>query len=146
MFTNTFTLLRTTAASSGGCAPPQPSKPTAAGPAPFRLLAVVNIFPKFPTTCWIPSPRGITILSRKPQGVVVGSGGWNSQHSRLSSGVPVRVGLEDSLYLERGRLAVSNSKQVVKIRRIIEGLGQQVATPDEVRQWLGLKGSQAVAF
>jgi uncharacterized protein (DUF849 family) len=61
-------------------------------------------------------------------------------------GGSVRVGLEDSLYLERGKLAASNGEQVVKVRRIIEELGQQVATPDEVRQWLGLKGSQAVGF
>ena len=61
-------------------------------------------------------------------------------------GGSVRVGLEDSLYLERGRLAASNAEQVVKVRRIIEELGQQVATPDEARQWLGLKGTRAVRF
>ena len=61
-------------------------------------------------------------------------------------GGSVRVGLEDSLYIGRGKLATSNAEQVVKVRRIIEEAGQEVATPDEVRQWLGLKGTAAVRF
>ena len=51
-----------------------------------------------------------------------------------------RVGLEDSLYLERGRLAVSNAEQVTKISQILGQLGYTVATPTEVRQRLKLKG------
>ena len=58
----------------------------------------------------------------------------------------VRVGLEDSLYIEKGKLAVSNAEQVQKARRIVEGLGRQVATPDEARAMLGLKGAAHVAF
>ncbi len=58
----------------------------------------------------------------------------------------VRVGLEDSLYIGRGKLATSNAEQVAKIRRIIEELGMQVATPDEAREMLGLKGGDRVAF
>lgn len=58
----------------------------------------------------------------------------------------VRVGLEDSLYIERGKLAVSNAEQVTKVRRIVEGLGREVATPDEAREMLGLKGAAHVAF
>jgi uncharacterized protein (DUF849 family) len=58
----------------------------------------------------------------------------------------VRVGLEDSLYIGRGRLAVSNAEQVAKIRRIIEELGFEIATPAEARQMLGLKGADRVAF
>jgi len=58
----------------------------------------------------------------------------------------VRVGLEDSLYLERGRLAHSCAEQVRKIRRILEELSLDIATPDEVRAMLGLKGKEAVAF
>lgn len=52
----------------------------------------------------------------------------------------VRVGLEDNLYLAKGRLAESNAEQVRLIRGIVEGLGREVATPSEVRAMLGLKG------
>ncbi len=52
----------------------------------------------------------------------------------------VRVGLEDNLYLAKGRLAESNAEQVKLIRGIVEGLGREVATPSEVRAMLGLKG------
>jgi len=58
----------------------------------------------------------------------------------------VRVGLEDSLYIGKGRFAQSNAEQVAKIRRIIEELGHEVATPDEARQMLGLKGADRVRF
>ncbi len=58
----------------------------------------------------------------------------------------VRVGLEDSLYLARGRLARSSAEQVRKIRRIVEVLSLDVATPDEARAMLGLKGRGAVGF
>ena len=58
----------------------------------------------------------------------------------------VRVGLEDSLYIGPGKLAASNAEQVAKIRRIIEELGYQAATPAETRQMLGLKGADNVNF
>ena len=58
----------------------------------------------------------------------------------------VRVGLEDSLYIGRGKLAKSNAEQVAKIRRIIGELGFEVATPDEARQMLGLKGADRMNF
>jgi uncharacterized protein (DUF849 family) len=58
----------------------------------------------------------------------------------------VRVGLEDNLYLSRGVLAKSNADQVRLIRSIVEGLGREVATPDEARAILGLKGRDRVAF
>jgi len=58
----------------------------------------------------------------------------------------VRVGLEDSLYLERGTLARSCAEQVRKICRILEELSLDVATPDEARAMLALKGKEAVAF
>ncbi|MCX7634857.1 MAG: 3-keto-5-aminohexanoate cleavage protein [Syntrophales bacterium] len=57
-----------------------------------------------------------------------------------------RVGLEDNLYLERGRLAKSNAEQVEKIVRIARELGIEPATPDEARQILGLKGIDKVNF
>jgi uncharacterized protein (DUF849 family) len=56
----------------------------------------------------------------------------------------VRVGLEDSLYIGRGALAASNAEQVSKIRRILEELGFAIATPDEARKLLALKGRQHV--
>lgn len=58
----------------------------------------------------------------------------------------VRVGLEDSLSIGRGKLASSNAEQVAKIRRIIEELGYSVATPTEARQMLQLKGGDRVKF
>jgi uncharacterized protein (DUF849 family) len=56
----------------------------------------------------------------------------------------VRVGLEDSLYISRGRLAASNAEQVGKIRKLLEELGYAIATPDEARQILALKGRDRV--
>ncbi|EFO30218.1 conserved hypothetical protein [Roseibium sp. TrichSKD4] len=58
----------------------------------------------------------------------------------------VRVGLEDSLWAGKGELAKSNAVQVTKVKNLIEGLGLQVATPDEARQILSLKGGDQVAF
>lgn len=63
-----------------------------------------------------------------------------------SMGGHVRVGLEDSLWLGRGELAQSNAAQVTKVRQIIEGLGLEVASPDEARAILSLKGADAVGF
>ena len=53
----------------------------------------------------------------------------------------VRVGLEDSLSIGPGRLATSNGEQVAKIRRILEELSFTIATPDDVRARLALKGA-----
>lgn len=58
----------------------------------------------------------------------------------------VRVGLEDSLYLGRGEYARTSAEQVRKIRRILEELSLDIATPDEARAMLGLKGKDAVNF
>lgn len=58
----------------------------------------------------------------------------------------VRVGLEDSLLIGRGQLATSNAEQVLKIRRILEELGYEIATPDEARAMLDLKGADKVNF
>ena len=58
----------------------------------------------------------------------------------------VRVGLEDSLWIGRGKLAESNAAQVTQVRQIIEGLGLEIATPDEARAILSLKGGDKVAF
>jgi uncharacterized protein (DUF849 family) len=58
----------------------------------------------------------------------------------------VRVGLEDSLFIERGVMAVSNAQQVEKIKRILAELGHEPATTAEARRMLGLKGADRVAF
>jgi len=58
----------------------------------------------------------------------------------------VRVGLEDSLLIGHNKLAASNAEQVSKIRRILEELGHEIATPDDAREMLGLKGADKVNF
>ena len=58
----------------------------------------------------------------------------------------VRVGLEDNLYLGKGQHAPSNAEQVRKIRRILEELSLEIATPDEARGMLRTKGADKTAF
>jgi uncharacterized protein (DUF849 family) len=58
----------------------------------------------------------------------------------------VRVGLEDSLWLGAGVMAPSNASQVSAARTMIEAMGLAVATPDDAREILKLKGRKAVAF
>jgi uncharacterized protein (DUF849 family) len=58
----------------------------------------------------------------------------------------VRVGLEDSLWLGRGQLAKSNAEQVAKAKRMLEELGLAVATPNDARDMLRLKGGRNVGF
>ncbi len=64
----------------------------------------------------------------------------------LLMGGNCRVGLEDSVYVERGRMAKSNAEQVQKIVRIAREFGIEPATPDEARQILGLKGLDKVNY
>ena len=61
-------------------------------------------------------------------------------------GANVRVGLEDSLWIGPGQLAASSAEQVTRIRTVLEALNLQIATPDEAREMLGLKGSAGLAF
>jgi uncharacterized protein (DUF849 family) len=58
----------------------------------------------------------------------------------------VRVGLEDSLYIDRGQLAISNAQQVERMRTILQSLGLAIASPDEARAALALKGKHQVGF
>jgi len=58
----------------------------------------------------------------------------------------VRVGMEDSLWIGPGKLAESSAAQVKKIRQVIEGLSLEIATPQEARAMLKLKGGDNVAF
>jgi len=79
---------------------------------------------------------------------VLGAGRFQMPFATQSvmMGGNVRVGLEDSLYIGRGKLAVSNAEQVAKIKRIIEELGYDIATPKEAREMLGLKGADRTKF
>jgi len=63
-----------------------------------------------------------------------------------AAGGNVRVGLEDSLWDGPGQLARSNADQVRRVRKILEGLSLEIATPDEAREMLALKGANNVAF
>jgi uncharacterized protein (DUF849 family) len=77
--------------------------------------------------------------------------GAGSSQMRIASmaaamGGNVRVGLEDSLWAGPGRLAESNAVQVKLVRQILEGIGLEVATPDEAREILALKGADKVGF
>ena len=63
-----------------------------------------------------------------------------------SMGGHVRVGLEDNLYIAKGQLAKSNAEQVEKVRGIVEAVGRTVASPDEARAMLKLKGRDKVGF
>ena len=103
-----------------------------------------------------PEPEILTLLKRTADRLF----GETYQFSVLAAGraqIPmatmaaamgghVRVGLEDNLYLSKGVLAQSNAQQVTLIREIVERLGRVVATPDEARAILNLKGRDKVAF
>ena len=76
-------------------------------------------------------------------------GGRNQMYIATQSAVMggnVRVGLEDSLWIGKGQLAKTNTDQVAKIRRILEELGLEIATPDDARRILKLKGKNNVNF
>src|ERR1700722_19823270 len=79
---------------------------------------------------------------------VIGAGRHQMRIATLAAlmGGNVRVGLEDSLYLRKGELAKSSAEQVRKIRTILEELSFEIATPDEVRERLHLKGADKVAL
>lgn len=64
----------------------------------------------------------------------------------VAMGGNVRVGLEDSLWAGAGKLAESNAQQVKIVRQIIEGMGGEIASPDDAREMLALKGGDKVAF
>ncbi len=66
-------------------------------------------------------------------------------HSALLGG-HVRVGLEDSLWIRKGELATSNAQQVEKIRAVVESLGLEIATPEEARSMLALKGADKITL
>jgi uncharacterized protein (DUF849 family) len=79
---------------------------------------------------------------------VLGAGRSQMQIAAMAAamGGNVRVGLEDSLWIGRGKLAKSNAEQVRQVRHILEGLGLEIASPAEAREILQLKGADKVAF
>jgi uncharacterized protein (DUF849 family) len=79
---------------------------------------------------------------------VLGAGGAQMPLATIGAimGGNVRVGLEDSLTIGPGKLATSNAEQVRKIRQILESLGLQIASADEARERLSLKGPHETAF
>ena len=79
---------------------------------------------------------------------VLGAGRMQMQIALQSVllGGNARVGLEDSLWAGKGRLARSNAEQVTIVRKLIEDLGLEIATPAEAREMLALKGGDQVNF
>ncbi len=73
---------------------------------------------------------------------MLGAGGNQMRVAAMaaSMGGNVRVGMEDSLWIGAGKLAESNAQQVTKVRQILEGLGLEIASPDDAREILSLKG------
>ena len=79
---------------------------------------------------------------------VLGVGGNQMRIAAMAAtmGGNVRVGLEDSLWIAPGRLAELNAQQVTQVRKILEGLGLEIASSDEAREILSLKGGDRVNF
>ncbi|WP_299031201.1 3-keto-5-aminohexanoate cleavage protein [uncultured Sulfitobacter sp.] len=79
---------------------------------------------------------------------VIGAGAQQMKLAAVGAqmGGHVRVGLEDSLFIARGELATSNAQQVEEVKGILAAQGNQIATPQEARAMLGLKGADAVNF
>ena len=88
------------------------------------------------------------LLGDAYQWSVLGAGRNQMEIARqgASLGSNVRVGLEDSLWAGPGKLAESNAQQVTTVRGILEEMGLEIATPDEAREILSLKGADQVAF
>lgn len=79
---------------------------------------------------------------------VIGAGAQQMKLAAVGAqmGGHVRAGLEDSLFIARGELATSNAQQVEKVKGILETQGNEIATPQEARDMLGLKGADQVNF
>jgi uncharacterized protein (DUF849 family) len=88
------------------------------------------------------------LFGKDYQWSVLGAGRHQMRIAAIAAGMGghVRVGLEDSLWLGKGKLAESNAAQVRNVRQILECLGLEVATPDEARAMLQLKGADKVRF
>jgi uncharacterized protein (DUF849 family) len=104
------------------------------GPDPENMTYMVNVADKLFGDDWYLSVLAIGRHQMKlvTQGAIMGGN--------------ARVGLEDSLFIGKGRLAQSNAEQVLKLRRILEDLSLEVASPEEAREMLGLKGGDQIAI
>ncbi len=88
------------------------------------------------------------LFGKDYQWSVLGAGRNQLKIAAMSAGMGgnIRVGLEDNLWLGKGTLAKSNAEQVIKARQIVESLGLEVASPDDAREMLQLKGADKVNF
>jgi uncharacterized protein (DUF849 family) len=104
------------------------------GPHPENLMHMKRVADSLfgDTYYWSVLAAGRHQLSFATMGAILGSN--------------VRVGLEDSIYIAKGKLAKTNAEQVRQIRLILEALSLEIATPKEARQMLQLKGSENVGF
>ncbi len=103
-----------------------------------------------------PATVDVMAFIRQQASVTLGEFVWSvcaasrEQYALLTAGLAmggnIRVGLEDSLYLSPGVLAKSNAEQVEKVVRIVRELGYEIASPQEAREMLGLKGLSNVGF
>ncbi len=87
--------------------------------------------------------NGELCLVRHRAGYPGGVQSWNPRHDH---GGNARVGMEDNIFVEKGVLCKSNGELVEKMVRIAKELGREVATPDEARKILGLKGKENVNY
>lgn len=108
--------------------------------APMQFNFVLGVPGCTPATvqnlCWLVNaiPAGSTWTATG-----IGRHAFPLAAAAIAMGGNVRVGFEDNLYLERGRLAKSNGELVEKVVRIARELGREIATPDEAREILGLR-------
>ena len=96
-----------------------------------------------PGSGWPTSEFMTTMVNAVPKGCLLGVIATGAQQfpvlaQALCKGLHVRVGMEDNVYIERGKLAESNAQLVAKIVRIAGELGRKVATPEQARQMLGI--------
>ena len=100
-----------------------------------------------PGTLTRPTPRNfLTAIDDLPDGSKFNTLGFGHHQLPFATmgilfGGHVRVGLEDNVYYRRGELAESNAQLVERVVRIANELGRPVATPDEAREILGLRGA-----
>ncbi|MEN3349777.1 MAG: hypothetical protein V7632_3412 [Bradyrhizobium sp.] len=88
--------------------------------------------------------RGLLPPGAEFTAVGIGKAAFTTVAQSYLAGGHVRIGLEDAVYLSRGKLAISNAEMVVKARRIVEDLGGTIATIEDARQIVGLSSPAAV--
>jgi len=111
---------------------------------------LINLVTNIPGECIPWSPKNILFLveslppnSRWMVTAVGGKVHFASAALCMAMGGHVRTGLEDNVYLEKGVLARDNAQLVEKVVRLAREIGREVATPDEAREMLGLRGHES---